>query len=240
MFYFSADNSEPFNYNHTYTNVSGLFSSEQPIDPFDTSIFEATTDAVQKSPYSDTHLQFNEPRLTPKLDMNFIAELEKSLGKKEAQANTNNQIVLAPPNVAPKKLNTELLNSAIPRPSSSINNHTNGLSTSSYYSTTEIDMSLFVSKYDSDPIYAANLNMAENKVKELCISDITSHKNINNTATNYYGNDVYSNVKTDNLTAASNYSSPYYSPPVDLSRYYSQTPNMYQIVPEQNTVNITK
>ncbi|XP_060865343.1 activated CDC42 kinase 1 isoform X1 [Metopolophium dirhodum] len=233
-----TNNSEPFNYNHTYTNVSGLFSSEQPSDPFDTSIFETPNDGVQKFPsYSDTQiLQSNELVLnnTPKLDMNFIAELEKSLGKKEAQANTNNQIVLAPPNVAPKKLNTELLNSAIPRPSSSINNHTNGSNTSSYYSTTELDMSLFVSKYDSDPIYAANLNIAENKVKELCISDITTHKNINNTASNYYRNDVYSNVKTDNLTVASNYSSPYYSPPVDLSRYYSQTPNMYQIVPEQN------
>jgi len=239
---FSADSSEPFSYNHTYTNVSGLFSSEQPSDPFDTSIFETTTDEVQTfSSYSDTHiLQSNEPPVltnTPQLDMNFIAELEKSLGKKEAQANTNSQIVLAPPNVAPKKLNTELLNSAIPRPSSSINNHTNGSNTSSYYSTTDLDMSLFVSKYDSDPIYAANLNIAENKVKELCISDITSHQNINNTTSNYYRNDVYSNVKTDNLTAASNYSSPYYSPPVDLSRYYSQTPNMYQIVPEQNTVN---
>uniref|UniRef100_A0A2S2NIV5 Activated CDC42 kinase 1 n=1 Tax=Schizaphis graminum TaxID=13262 RepID=A0A2S2NIV5_SCHGA len=232
-----TDNSEPFNYNHTYSNVSGLFSSEHSTDPFDTSIFETTTDAVQKfPPYSDTHiLQYNEPILanTPKLDMNFIAELEKSLGKKEVQANTN-QIVLAPPNVAPKKLNTELLNSAIPRPSSSISNLTNGSNTSSYYSTTELDMSLFVSKYDSDPIYAANLNMAENKVKELCISDITSHKNINNTVSDYR-NDIYSNVKTDNLTIASNYNSPYYSPPVDLSRYYSQTPNMYQIVPEQNT-----
>lgn len=241
MFCFSADNSEPFNYSHTYSNVSGLFSSEQPTDPFDTSIFETTTDTVQKFPsYSDIHtLQSNEPVLTntPKLDMNFIAELEKSLGKKEAQANTN-QIVLAPPNVVPKKLNTEVSNSAIPRPSSSINNLTNGSNTSSYYSTTaELDMSLFVSKYDSDPIYAANLNSAENKVKELCISDITAHKNINNTASDYYRNDVYSNVKTDNLTVASNYSSPYYSPPVDLSRYYSQTPNMYQIVPEQNTVN---
>jgi hypothetical protein len=239
MVFFSADNSEPFNYNHTYSNVSGLFSSEHSTDPFDTSIFETTTDAVQKFPsYSDTHiLQYNEPVLTntPKLDMNFIAELEKSLGKKEAQANTN-QIVLAPPNVAPKKLNTELLNSAIPRPSSSISNLTNGSNTSSYYSTTELDMSLFVSKYDSDPIYAANLNMAENKVKELCISDITSHKNINNTASDYR-NDIYSNVKTDNLTVASNYNSPYYSPPVDLSRYYSQTPNMYQIVPEHNMVN---
>jgi len=240
MFYFIADDSEPFNYNHTYTNVSGLFSSEQPSDPFDTSIFETTTAANKKFPsYSDTHiLQSNEPVLTntPKLDMNFIAELEKSLSKKEAQNNTNNQIVLAPPNVAPKKLNTELLNSAIPRPSSSINNNTNS-NTSSYYSTTELDMSLFVSKYDSDPIYAANLNIAENKVKELCISDITSNKNINNMASNHHRNDVYSNVKTDNLTAASNHSSPYYSPPVDLSRYYSQTPNMYQIVPEQNTVN---
>jgi len=241
MFCFSADNSEPFDYNHTYTNVSGLFSSEQPSDPFDTSIFDTTTDNVQKLPsYSDTHsLQSNEPVLTntTKLDMNFIAELEKSLGKNEAQTNTNNQIVLAPPNAAPKKLNTELLNSAIPRPSSSITNNTNGSNTSSYYSTTDLDMSLFVSKYDSDPIYAANLNIAENKVKELCISDITSHKNINNMTSNHYRNEVYSNVKTDNLTVASNHSSPYYSPPVDLSRYYSQTPNMYQIVPEQNTVN---
>lgn len=238
---FSADNSVPFDYNHTYTNVSGLFSSEQPTDPFDTSIFESTANAVPTySSYSDTHiLQSNEPMLatTPKLDMDFIAELEKNLGKKEAQANTNNQVVIAPPNVAPKKLNSEHLNSAIPRPSSSLNNQTNGSSTSSYYSTTELDMSLFVSKYDSDPIYAANLNKTENKVKELCITDITSHKNINNTASNNYRNDVYSNVKTDNLTAALNYSSPYYSPPVDLSRYYSQTPNMYQIVPEQNTVN---
>lgn len=241
MFCFSADNSEPFNYNHTYTNVSGLFSSEQPSDPFDTSIFETNTDGVQKFPcYSDTNiLQSNEPMLnnSPKLDMNFIAELEKSLGNREAHTNTNNQIVLAPPNVAPKKLNTELLNSAIPRPSSSINNHNNGSNTSSYYSTTDLDMSLFVSKYDSDPIYAANLNIAENKVKELCINDITSHKNINKTASNHK-NYVYSNVKTDNLTVGSNYSSPYYSPPVDLSRYYSQTPNMYQIVPEQNAVNI--
>lgn len=241
MFCFSADNSEPFNYNHTYTNVSGLFSSEQPSDPFDTSIFETNTDGVQKFPsYSDSQiLQSNEPMLnnSPKLDMNFIAELEESLGNREAHTNTNNQIVLAPPNMAPKKLNTELLNSAIPRPSSSINNHINGSNTSSYYSTTDLDMSLFVSKYDSDPIYAANLNIAENKVKELCINDITSHKNINKTASNHT-NYVYSNVKTDNLTVASNYSSPYYSPPVDLSRYYSQTPNMYQIVPEQNTVNI--
>lgn len=167
--------------------------------------------------------------------MSFIAELEKSLGKKEAQANTNNHIVLAPPNVVPKKLNTENLNSAIPRPSSSQNIHTSGTS-SNYYSTTELDISSFVSKYDSDPIYAANLNVTENKVKELCISDIPSNKNINKTTSNYYKNDLYSNVKTDNLTVTSNYSSPYYSPPVDTSRYYSQTPSMYQVVPEPNMV----
>jgi len=142
--------------------------------------------------------------------------------------------VLPPPNVVPKKLNTEHLNSAIPRPSSSINVHSNGAS-SIYYSTTDLDISSFVSKYDSDPIYAANLNVAENKVKELCISDITSNKN--NSSSNYYRNDLYSNMKTDNLTVASNYSSPYYSPPVDPSRYYSQTPNMYQIVPEPNTLD---
>lgn len=192
--------------------------------------------------YSDPpKLNAIEPVLedTPKLDMNFIAELEKSLGKKEARANTNNQVVLAPPNVAPKKLNTELLNSAIPRPSSSLNTHTNGASStysSSYYSTTGLDLSSFVSKYDSDPIYAANLNVAENSVKELCKSDITSYECADNT-TNYYRNDLYSNAKTDNISVASNnYSSPYYSPPVDPSRYYSQTPNMYQIVHEPNMV----
>lgn len=168
--------------------------------------------------------------------MNFIAELEKSLGKKEAQANTNKQVVLAPPtNTAPKKLNSELLNSAIPRPSSSINTYASSTN-STYYSTTDFDMSSFVSKYDSDPIYAANLNLADNKVKELCISDIPSNKNMNNTSSNYYRNNLLSNVKTDNLSVASNYSSPYYSPPVDPSRYYSQTPNMYQIVPEPNSV----
>jgi len=150
------------------------------------------------------------------------------------QVNTNNHVILAPPNVAPKKLNTEHLNSAIPRPSSSQNVLINGAS-SNYYSTTELDISSFVSKYDSDPIYAANLNVAENKVKELCISDIPSNKNIKTTS-NYYKNDLYSNVKTDNFTIASNYSSQYYSPPVDPSRYYSQTPNMYQVIPEPNTV----
>jgi len=219
-------------------NVSGLFSSEQATnDPFDTSVFDTASISIRNFPScSDVpNLQTTEPVVvnTPKLDMNFIAELEKSLGKKEAQANTNNQIVLPPPNVVPKKLNTEHLNSAIPRPSSSINVHSNGAS-SIYYSTTDLDISSFVSKYDSDPIYAANLNVAENKVKELCISDIPSNKN--NSSSNYYRNDLYSNMKTDNLTVASNYSSPYYSPPVDPSRYYSQTPNMYQIVPEPNTV----
>lgn len=172
---------------------------------------------------------------TAKLDLSFIVELEKSLGKMEVQANTNNPVVLAPPNVPQKKLNTEHLNSAIPRPSSS-NVRTNGESTS-YYSTTSLDISSFVSKYDSDPIYAANLNVAQNKIKELGISDITPNKNVNNTSSaHYYRNDLCQNVKTDNITVASNYSSPYYSPPVDLSRYYSHTPNMYQIVPEPNTV----
>lgn len=170
--------------------------------------------------------------------MNFIAELEKSLGKKEARANTNNQVVLAPPNAAPKKLNTELLNSAIPRPSSSLNSHTNGASSTyspSYYSTTGLDLSSFISKYDSDPIYAANLNVAENSVKELGKSDITPYECTDNIQ-HYYRNDLYTNVKSDNLSVASNsYSSPYYSS-VDASRYYSTTPNMYQIVPEPNMV----
>lgn len=239
---FSADNSsEPFDYHHTYSNVNGLFSSEQPTDPFDTSIFDTAAGAVMEHnfpSYSDIpNLQANEPVLDnmPKLDRNFIAELEKNLGKKEAQANTNNHVVLAPPNVIPKKLNTEHLNSAIPRPSSSISTHSNGAS-ASYYSTTDLDMSSFISKYDSDPIYAANLNVAENKVKELCISDMSSNKNTNKSSSNYFKSNLYSNGKTDNLTVASNYSSPYYSPPVDMSRYYSQTPNMYQIVPEPNTV----
>lgn len=184
-----------------------------------------------------SNLQTNEHVLenSPKLDMKFIAELEKNLGKKEAQANTNNQVVLAPPNVVPKKLNTEHLNSAIPRPSSSINTITNGASTS-YYSTTDLDLSSFISKYDSDPIYAANLNVAENKVKELCISNIPSNKSFNNASSNYYKKELYSNIKTDNTTVASNNSSRYYSPPVNASRYYSQTPGMYQIVPEPNTV----
>lgn len=253
MFFVSVDNntSESFDYNHTYTNVSSLFSSEQPSDPFDTSIFDAAAGSSHSFPtYADLpNLQVSEPVLvnipkldnepisaiTPKLDMSFIAELEKSLGKREAQANTNNHVVLAPPNVVPKKLNTEHLNSAIPRPSSSQSVHTSGVG-SNYYSTSELDMSSFVSKYDSDPIYAANLNVAENKVKELCISDIPSNKNIIKTTSNYYKNDLYSNIKTDNLTVASNSSSPYYSPPVDPSRYYSQTPNMYQVVPEPNTV----
>lgn len=240
IFCFTADNSsEPFEYHHTYSNVSGLFSSERPADPFDTSIFDTAAGAVHNFPSFSVipNLQANEPVLDniPKLDISFIAELEKSLGKKEAQANTNNQVVLAPPNVALKKLNTEHLNSAIPRPSSSISANSNGASTN-YYSTTDLDMSSFVSKYDSDPIYAANLNVAENKVKELLISDIPSNKNMNNASSNYFRNDLYSNKKTDNLTVASNYNSPYYSPPVDMSRYYSQTPNMYQIVPEPNTV----
>lgn len=221
-------------------NISGLFSSEQSTDPFDTSVFNTAASSIHNVPtYSDvSNLQTNETVLesSPKLDMSFIAELEKSLGKKEAQANTNNQVVLAPPNVPQKKLNTEFLNSAIPRPSSS-NARTNGASTSSsFYSTTEFDISSFVSKYDSDPIYAANLNVAENKVKELCISDIISNKNVNDRSSYYYRNDLCPFVKTDNVTVASNYSSPYYSPPVDPSRYYSQTPNMYQIVPEPNTV----
>lgn len=220
-------------------NVNGLFSSEQASDPFDTSVFDTATSSVHN--YSTTPdeyvLQKNGPvhENIPKLDMDFIAELEKSLGKREAQANTNKQVVLAPPNVVPKKLNTEHLNTAIPRPSSSLNIH--NISTSSNYcSTTEFDMSSLVSKYDSDPIYAANLNMAENKVKELCISDIPSKKNTNSTSSNYFRNNLYSNIKTDNLAVASNYNSPYYSPPIDPSRYYSQTPNMYQIVPESNMV----
>lgn len=184
-----------------------------------------------------SNLQTNEHVLenSPKLDMKFIAELEKNLGKKEAQANTNNQVVLAPPNVVPKKLNTEHLNSAIPRPSSSINTITNGASTS-YYSTSDLDLASFISKYDSDPIYAANLNVAENKVKELCISNIPSNNSFNNALSNYYKKELYSNIKTDNITAASNNSSRYYSPPVNASRYYSQTPSMYQIVPEPNAV----
>lgn len=237
-------------------NVNGLFSSEQPTDPFDTSIFDtatgpchvsssstspvhksSSTGPVHKSASSTdiTNSQTTNESTFAKLDMSFINELEKSLGKKEVQANTNNQVMLAPPIVAPKKLNTENLNSAIPRPSSSLNIHANDVN-SRYYSTTELDMSSFVSKYDSDPIYAANLNLAENKVKELCISNIPSSKNVNNATSNYYRNDLYSNVKTDNLTVASNYNSPYYSPPVNTSRYYSQTPNMYQIVPEPSTV----
>lgn len=221
-------------------NVNGLFSSEQVSDPFDTSVFDTATNSFHNYPTTPEAniLQKHEPVLEnmPKLDMDFIAELEKSLGKKEAQANTNKQVVLAPPNVAPKKLNTEHSNTAIPRPSSSIN--INNISASSNYcSSTEFDMSSLVSKYDSDPIYAANLNMAENKVKELGISDIPSNKNTNSTSSNYYRNNLYSNIKTDNLTVVSSYNnSPYYSPPVDPSRYYSQTPNMYQIVPESNTV----
>lgn len=161
--------------------------------------------------------------------MDFITELEKSLKI------TNNPVLLAPPNVAPKKLNTEFSNSAIPRPSSSINTIYTNVANSSYCSTTELDILSLVSKYDSDPIYAANLNVAENKTNKLCISDKSSNS-INNLTSNYYKRDLYSNAKTDNLTIASNYSSPYYSPPVDLSRYYSQTPNMYQIVPEPNMV----
>lgn len=226
---------------HTYTNVNGLFSSEQPNDPFDTSVFDvAGTNILSSANVSNS--QSNKPvKLNiSELDMDFIAELEKSLGKKEVQANTNNQVLLAPPNVAPKKLNTEFSNSAIPRPLSSNNTNINTLYTNiaspSYYSTTELDILSLVSKYDSDPIYAANLNVAENKMKELCISDKSSNNSINNKTSNYYRRDLYSNAKTDNLTIASNYSSPYYSPPVDLSRYYSQTPNMYQIVPESNTV----
>lgn len=253
MFYILAETStESFDYHHTYMNVNGLFSSEQPIDPFDTSIFDTATGPIHKSSSSTDSVhksssstdipnsQTTNESTFAKLDMSFINELEKSLGKKEVQANTNSQVVLAPPNVAPKKLNTENLNSAIPRPLSSINVHANDVN-SRYYSTTELDMSSFVSKYDSDPIYAANLNLAENKVKELCISNIPSSKNMNNASSNYYRNDLYSNAKTDNLTVASNYNSPYYSPPVNSSRYYSQTPNMYQIVPEPNTVvNVRK
>jgi len=218
-------------------NIGGLFTSEQAIDPFDTSVFETVTSSVTNFP-STSDLQINKFTLTdrPKLDMDFITELEKSLGKRESQANTNKQVVLAPPNVAPKKLNTEHLNSAIPRPLSSISIHNNGAS--SNYSTTEFDISSYVSKYDSDPIYAANLNVADNKIKELCISDIPSNKNMNNTLSNYYRNDLYTNIKTDNVNVTSSHSSPYYSPPVDPSRYYSQTPNMYQIVPEPNTVII--
>lgn len=191
-------------------------------------------------PYSDlpsTKTNNPVPINNMKLDKNFITELEKSLSNNEAEANThntNNQVVLAPPNVLPKKLNTELLNSAIPRPSSSISTHTNA--STSYYSTTELDLSSFVSKYDSDPMYTANLNLAENKVKSLCISDIPSSKNVNGTSDNCCRNDLYSDVKPNNLTVATNYSSPYYSPPVEPSRYYSHTPNMYQIVPETNTV----
>lgn len=231
-FCFSVDNSsEPFDYHHTYTNVCGLFAPELPTDPFDTSIFDTASHIINNisSTSKISNSQTNELVLvnTSKLDMTFIAELEKNLGKKEAQANTNKQVVLAPPNVVPKKLNTEHLNSAIPRPSSSINNLTNGAS-SVYYSTTDLDLSAFVSKYDSDPIYAANLNATENKVKELCISNIQSNKSFN-TSSN-------SKFKTDNITVASNNSSPYYSPPVNVSRYYSQTPSMYQIVPEPNAV----
>lgn len=244
MCYFSAENSsELFDYHHSYTNVTGLFSFEQPADPFDTSIFDTAAGPIHSSssttniPNSLTTTNESVEPSFAKLDMSFINELEKTLGNKEARANTNNKVVIAPPNVVPKKLNTENLNSAIPRPLSSTNVHTNDAN-SRYYSTTELDMSSFVSKYDSDPIYAANLNLAENKVKELCISNIPSNmKNMNNASSNYFRNDSYSsNVKTDNLTVASNYSSPYYSPPVNPSRYYSQTPNMYQIVPEPSTV----
>lgn len=243
FFEFSAEtSSESFDYNHTYMNVNGLLSSEQPIDPFDTSVFDTAAGSIHNnSSLNDiSNLQTTNESTFAKLDMSFINELEKSLSKKETQANinknTNNQVVLAPPNVAPKKLNIEHLNSAIPRPSSSISTHVNNDVNSRYYSTTELDMSSFISKYDSDPLYAANLNLAENKVKELCISNIPSNKNMNNTSSNNFRNDLYSNVKTDNLTVASNYSSPYYSPPLNSSRYYSQTPNMYQIVPELSTV----
>ncbi|VVC34758.1 Hypothetical protein CINCED_3A001580 [Cinara cedri] len=248
-----TDNSpEPFDYHHTYSNVSGLFSCELPTDPFDTSIFDTATPIMNN--FSSTsklsNLQKNELLLEnkPKLDVNFIAELEKNLGKKEAQANTNNQVVLAP-----KKLNSMLsiLNTAYstlpqfsspinstystsPQPSSPINTPTNGAS-SNYYSTTDLDLSLFVSKYDSDPLYAANLNVAEDKVKELCISNIPSNNSFNSESSNYYKKDLYSNIKTDNITAASNSNSPYYSPTINLSRYYSQTPSMYQVVPDPNT-----
>lgn len=218
-------------------NVSGLFTSEQAIDPFDTSVFDTATSSIKNFP-SSSDLQSNDSTHTdrPKLDIDFITELEKSLGQKEAQANTNKQVVLAPPNAAPKKLNTEHLNSAIPRPLSTISVQNNCASSNS--STTQFDISSYISKYDTDPIYAANLNVAENKVKELCISDIPSNKNMNNTSSNYYRNDLYTNTKTDNVNVASSYSSPYYSPPIDPSRYYSHTPNMYQIVPEPNTVII--
>lgn len=145
-------------------------------------------------------------------------------------------MVLAPPSAAPKKLNTELSYSAIPRPSSAT--HTSGAS-SSNYSTALLDMASFVPKYTMDPRYADNINVAENMVKELCIDSIPSDKNTNSSPSNFYRNNLYSNVKTDNLTVASNYSSPYYSPPLELSRYYSQTPNMYQIVPESNSVLYT-
>lgn len=244
IFLLTADNSsEPFDYSHTYTNVSGLFSSEQPADPFDTSSFDTSAGAAAQSySYSSvSNTESSESVLTiaPKLDKNFIAELEKNLGKKEAQANTNNQVILAPPTLAPKKLNTERSYSAIPRPLSAVNLHTNGASTSNY-SSAVVDMASFVPKYTTDPRYADNINVTENMVKKLCIDNIPSDKNINHTPTNYYRNDLYSNVKTDNLTVASNYSSRYYSPPLDASRYYSQTPNMYQIVPESNPVIFLK
>lgn len=240
---FSANySSDLYEYNHAYTNLSGLFSSERPNDPFDTSVFDSTSTNCLSS-FDASNSQVRKPVLPniSQLDMDFIAELQKNLGKKEAQANTNCQVVLAPPNIALKKLNTELSNSAIPRPSSfnntNSNTHYTNVTSPSYYSTTELDISSLVSKYDSDPIYAANLNVAENKVKELCISDVSSNNSIyDTTTTNYYRSDLHSNTKTVNLTVASNFSSPYYSPPVDLSRYYSQTPSMYQIVPESNTV----
>lgn len=240
VYIFSADSSESYSH-HGYMNVNGLFSSEQ-IDPFDTSVFDVANSPIHNLPsYSDvpnTINNYSVPENNMKLDMNFITELEKSLmSNKEAEANThntNNQVVLAPPNVMPKKLNTEHLNSAIPRPSSSISAHTSA--SSSYYSTTELDLSSFVSKYDSDPMYAANLNLTENKVKSMSISNIPSSKNVDCTSDNYCRNDLHSNVKPNNLTVASNYSSPYYSPPVEPARYYSHTPNMYQIVPEPNMV----
>ncbi|XP_050523839.1 activated CDC42 kinase 1 [Daktulosphaira vitifoliae] len=232
--------SDSHDYHHTYINIEGLDTEESIKDPFDTSNINTqlqgpTHSTLPSSIVSNLNLT-DIVSSSEKLDLNFIAELEKNLGQNEANANSIRQTILPPPESIPKKLNTEILNATIPRPHSA--NYTfSNVAGSTNYSSTINDIENYVPKYTNDTRYVENLNLTENMFKEMWIGDIPgAGKTHNSNISNFYRNDLYTKSNTENIATSSNYNTVYYSPvDISTSRYYSPTPSVYQTVPESNS-----